>query len=616
MVRYIGLMMGLLMLSLSARADDPPATAAQSPETFTPAPLTELPDSVRQRQQERTDRLYDSIRVKTERRAVTRALYKTLFRRSRHRDTTEMARIINEEKELAPYTGKRIGTISIERLHPFDKDGNWLERTANNLHTLTRGSIIRRDLLFKEGDLFDAHTVARNKQLLQERPYISEVTVRVEEDALDSTQVNLVIRTRDSWTIDVDASLHSDSEFSFGLSEANLFGRGHNIRLETNLHYNDFGYGGNLIEYNIPNLRGSFYSFDLAAGRAFNTSIFKLAVEKPFLRPTDYEVGLSYHNDKREHYYIARDTVELIRERGWDAWGGYSFLVPKLQSSLYLSGRALHRHYNIRPIDTSPERHPALHDRDALLFEAGLYREAYYSANRIYGYGRREYITAGYLASLTGGYEWSEWGDSFYLGTTLRAGDFTSVGYLMGELSAGGFLGQGTGFQRSAVKAEMRWFSNLYAFRRTQVRQFLTLHYTGGWNRLEGADETIRFTKEHGLHILKEKVYGTSRLYLNGETVFFTPYEPLGFRLALFTFLEGGLIGMSDNPFRNDPFCALGVGVRMRNERLVFRTVQIRLGVAFGRHGWAESRYFHLSSEPSLSQYRYDPSRPEFLLYE
>lgn len=609
---HIVLLAGMLLLAPMVRADDPPK-AERSPEAFNPTDSIAVTDSL---QQARTERLYDSIRVKTERRAVTRALYKTLFRRSRHRDTTTVAQIINEESLLKPYEGRRIGRISIERLHPFDKDGNWLERTANNLHTLTRGSILRRDLLFREGDLLDAHTIARNKQLLQDRPYISEVVIRVEPDSIDTTLVNLILRTRDSWTIDVDASVHSGDEFSFGLSEANLFGRGHNLRLETNLNYRNFDYGGNVVEYNIPNIRGSFFSFDLEAGRAFNTSRLKVAVEKPFLRTTDYEVGALYHNDKREHYYITRDTTELIRERAWEVWGGYAHYLPSIRSSLFLTGRALQRRYTIRPDDTSADRHPALHDREAALVEMGLYREHYYSANKIYGYGRREYISSGYLASLTAGYEWGEWQDALYLGTTFRAGDFTDVGYLMGELSAGGFLEQGSGFRRSALKAELRWFSNLYAFRRTNVRQFFTLHYTQGWNRLEGADEVIHFTKRRGLNAFKEKVWGTSRLFFNGETVFFTPYEPLGFRLALFTFLDGGLIGMSDNPFRNDPFCSFGVGVRVRNERLVFRTVQIRLGVAFGRHGWVDSRYFHLSSEPALSQYRYDPTRPEFLLFD
>ena len=58
----------------------------------------------------------------------------------------------------------------------FDNGGNWLERTSNKLHYLTRDRVIRRDLLFGPGDRFDPQLVVRNKQLLRSRSYIADVT--------------------------------------------------------------------------------------------------------------------------------------------------------------------------------------------------------------------------------------------------------------------------------------------------------------------------------------------------------------------------------------------------------------------------------------------------------
>ena len=95
----------------------------------------------------------------------------------------------------------------------------------------------------------------------------------------------------------------------------------------------------------------------------------------------------------------------------------------------------------------------------------------------------------------------------------------------------------------------------------------------------------IRFTHDNGLQALKEYVTGTNRMILNTETVVFTPYQPLGFRIAVFGFADFGLIGYSPNIFKNDFFTSFGLGVRLRNERLVFNTVQIRLGIAFGKRG-------------------------------
>ena len=171
-------------------------------------------------------------------------------------------------------------------------------------------------------------------------------------------------------------------------------------------------------------------------------------------------------------------------------------------------------------------------------------------------------------------------------------------------------------WRRSAVDVDLRWFSNLLSVRRSRIRQFLSLNYTQGWNRGRGNDESIRFTTSNGLQMLDEYLIGTNRMVLNTETVFFTPYQPLGFRIALFGFADFGLIGYSSNIFRNDFVSTIGVGARLRNERLVFNTVQIQLGVALGKKGLLACDYFDLSNYTRLEQYRYRPTRPEIVPFE
>ena len=76
------------------------------------------------------------------------------------------------------------------------------------------------------------------------------------------------------------------------------------------------------------------------------------------------------------------------------------------------------------------------------------------------------------------------------------------------------------------------------------------------------------------------------------------------------------MIGYSPNIFKNDFFTSLGLGVRLRNERLVFNTIQIRLGIAFGKNGLVESEYFRLSNSTRMEQYRYRPTRPEIVEFK
>ena len=67
---------------------------------------------------------------------------------------------------------------------------------------------------------------------------------------------------------------------------------------------------------------------------------------------------------------------------------------------------------------------------------------------------------------------------------------------------------------------------------------------------------------------------------------------------------------------RDSFFTSFGLGVRLRNERLVFNTIQIRLGVAFGKRGLVESEYFRLSNPTRMEQYRYRPTRPEIVEFK
>lgn len=561
---------------------------------------------------ERNQRLYDSIASKTNRRAVPRLLYKLLFVKP-VLDTTLNGRVLDESRLLQPYAGKTIGNIDIERQQVFQPGGNWFERAGNKTHVQTRERVIRRDLLFRSGDKLDPELIVRNKQLLRSRSYIADAEVQVVPDSLDSTRVDLVIRTRDSWTITLDAALHGQGRTMVGLYDANILGTGNLLKFKTNFNRKDFTYHGNMVEYEIPNLLGSFFAADFSAGRDFYNTDLGFGLRKEFLRPTDYEVGITYSDVRSKRYMIEQDTSLLVKVRNLDVWGGRSRYLPSIRSSFFVTGRYSYARFNERP-PVSARYNPALHDQDALLMGAGLYREKFYTANMVYGFGTREYLAAGYKAELVGGYSWGEFNDEMYLGLTYKTGGFRAVGYIMGGVTLGSYIDLEDGtWRHSAVDVDLQWFSNLFLFRRSRIRQFLSLNYTQGWNRESGSDESIRFNRENGLQALKEHVIGTNRMVLNTETVVFSPYQPLGFRIAFFGFADFGLIGYSPNTFKNDFFTSFGMGVRIKNERLIFNTVQIRLGIAFGKHGLVESEYFRISNSMRMEQRRYRPTRPEIV---
>lgn len=564
---------------------------------------------------ERADRFYDSLRTKMGRRAAPRMIYRMLFVRP-ELDTTAGGRVLDERRLLEPYAGRRIARIRIESRPVFPSGDNWAERFGNKLHIQTREEVLRRDLLFAEGDRLDPELVVRNKELLRSRTYIAEVDVEVRPAADDTTAVEVTVLPRDNWSIGLDMDFRSGGRTMLGVYDANIFGTGNLLRLRTNFDRGDFSYGGNEVELEVPNLLGTFFGAHLLAGRSFYASTLDVELRKDFIRPTDFEAGISYADIKDKRYMREHDTTELVRSRRFDVWGGKSCYLPSIRSSIYFTGRYGRLRYGRRPpVDAS--YNPALHEQDALLVGAGLYRERFYSTSLLYGFGLREYLAAGYKAEVTSGYTWGEFSEDLYLGLTGRIGGFNSWGYMMGGFTLGSFIDMQSGaWTRSAVDVDLRWHSNLVRVRRTRIRQFLGLDYTEGWNRLEGADERIGFTDRNGLHALRAHTIGTTRMAFNTETVLFTPYQLLGFRFAFFGFGDFGTIGCDANPFRNTFFGTLGVGARIRNEHLAFHTIQIRLGIAFGRPGWVDARYLSLSGLSHDERIRYRPTRPEIVGFE
>lgn len=607
----------------AARPGDPPSPSYPSNPTDAPqtahreAPVSALavPDSLSMRAEERTQRLYDSIQSKTSRRRVPRLLYDLVFIRPM-RDTTASGRVVDESQPLERYADRTIGEITIDRQKVFEEGGNWFERAGNNLHVVTGERVIRRDLLFKPGQRLDPQSIVRSKQLLRSRSYISDADIIVTPDPEDSMRVNLLVRTRDSWTISIDAALHSGNRTMISISDNNIVGTGNRLKIKTNFDRGDFSYGGNMIEYGIPNVLGTFYTFDFIGGHDFLNETLSFSLSKDFYSPRDYAVGLSYSDIRSGNDMALGDSSPMVKNRNLDLWGGRSFSLRSIRSSIYGMARYNYSRFSERPW-VAPDFNPALHDRDMLLASAGLYREKFYSANMVYGFGVREYVATGYKAELVSGYSWGEFHDQMYLGLSYRRGGFHSWGYLMGGITLGSYIDLKSGkWRQSAVDVDLAWFSNLIAWRRNRIRQFLSFNYTQGWNRGTGSYEEIQFTSANGPQALSVEKTGINRMVANTETVLFTPFQPWGFRFAFFAFGDVGLLGYSPNIFKNNAFTSFGLGVRIKNERLIFNTIQIRIGIAFGKGGLVGSDYFNISNTTYLEQFRYRPMRPEIVGFQ
>jgi hypothetical protein len=126
--------------------------------------------------------------------------------------------------------GKRIASIQIEREEVFvEGEGpvSWFT-WANIFHWLTKKSVIRRELLFEEGDPYREARIEetmRNLRSLGIFAYVRIVPIKAE----DEDEVGVLVYTRDLWSLRIE----NDFQITGGvvnrllvqLTERNLFGR-------------------------------------------------------------------------------------------------------------------------------------------------------------------------------------------------------------------------------------------------------------------------------------------------------------------------------------------------------------------------------------------------------
>ena len=241
-----------------------------------------------------------------------------------------------EPTEPTELTGGEIDIIttdifSAEELADGPGAVRFLRRTMNSLHIETRDYVIRRELLFKEGDPFDPETLAETERNLRTLGYLIRVSV-VAVDTSVAGKVAVRIQTHETWTLktDLSFSLASDQTVRWGatLSETNFLG--HGVRLGVGVGQDE---------------NGSFVNFNFYQRRLFGT---RWLLD---LRLSDRSDGYQRHARIQRPFYTMSQSWGLLAE------GVSSELEPRY----YLS--------NAGPAGDDPTRAQSLYTRMQNRFE-------------------------------------------------------------------------------------------------------------------------------------------------------------------------------------------------------------------------------------------------------
>jgi len=180
--------------------------------------------------------------------------------------------------------GARIGTIRIHRLDIFDptdpKEDYRPYRFANRLHIVTREQVIRRELLFREGDPYRQDLIDETERNLRALNVIYHVRIRP-VDSHDGL-VDLEVSIQDTWTLRPSVRISrvgGDTASSFSFSELNLLGR---VKILQFNHRNEIDRSTTGLLYSDPRLIGSRLSLNASYNDNSDGVSRGLVLSRPF----------------------------------------------------------------------------------------------------------------------------------------------------------------------------------------------------------------------------------------------------------------------------------------------------------------------------------------------
>jgi len=573
-----------------------------------------------------SDRLYDTIRKKAARYSWTKKIHDLLVAGDHKKKSFENREIDEIFNPFEKHNGKVIDSIIIKQLQVFGpsltdtsyQNEFWYKEFGNFVHFPTNKSIIRENLLFSERDSIDPALLADNERILRSLRFIKDARIVVEEVPGKPGKVHLTVLTQDLWSKGFNVDLNSINAGQIELWDNNIFGIGHKLQGNIIFDYLKTGNPGIETFYNISNFQGTFIKSNFYYLNSFDTKRYGFEVQRDlFSYKTRYIGGLrvfkteTKENIQRKDTVLADVSLDFVNH---DFWLGHSFSLSsenpmfKKRTRLVLAGRYIRNRFFDGPY-VNERYNYAYHNNHTFLGSISFSRENFYESELIYDYGKTEDIPVGDLFTYTFGWEADEFFKRFYSGVRVKHGHFfDNFGYLSSSIGVGGFLYEQQ-IEQGVIDYQAKYISRLWHLSNLRIRQFFDIHYKRGIERFP--EERLRFDRVVDMRGFdNQSLYGNKKLVLRSETVAFSGMYYYGFRFAFFGFFDCGFIGSANKFILNNQLQpGFGIGMRMRNENLVFKTFQIRLSF-YPTLSNGDNFLFYISGERSLKSHRYIPSAP------
>jgi hypothetical protein len=545
---------------------------------------------------------------------------------------------VRKDLNFARYRGKKIRSITIKRLDfgraindTSNGFSNRLTKWANALHHKTREDVIINNLFFKPGDVLIPELLSDNERHLRDLDYIQDADIRIVRVIKDS--VDIVVETKDVLSIGGGYRMHNTRRMSLRFFEDNFAGLGHKFSLQSlfdNERIPKFGYGA---EYTARNIKGSFvdwYGGFLSFNKNINTGtqneqMIYTGMLRPLVNPYMKFTYAAEFADHRTFNVYPADTTYITDHnygfKNYDAWIGWNsgaFKIlgynPDNRLRTLIGLRLVKNDFETVPSKFSNRYSYLYADLEAVLASVSVFRQDFYKTQYVYGLGRNEDIPEGLDISFTTGWTKKANVQRPYIGLSVQRYFFTvTESYFNYGMKAGAYLHNGR-MEDINLLGNIDYFSRLRQMGSWNLRNFISGSIA--YQPRLVLNEPLSLQSDFGLKEWRSdtSLLGTTRATVKAESVFFTPWRLANFRFAPFLFVNASFFAPVDKTnLQSDIYSSVGAGLRIRNESLVFETIELR-GFFFPRKNFMGDHFrLEFNSHIRFKYNRQFIKKPDFI---
>ena len=505
---------------------------------------------------------------------------------------------------IATLEGKRIHSIKIDHKHfgsnlIVDKPltENALTRFANKLHSNTKENTIRKNLFFHENEILNPLVVAYNEKWLRDLPYIQDARIVAFPLISDTNSVDIYIVTKDIFPLGINLNIRSANAYETSIKTENINDAGNAFNINHSLDTKRSTKAGFGFDFTTRNIMGSFIDLNVGAKTFENnyannansaTNVF-IKANLPLLTPLSNFTGgiewslsrnnFAYPNSWTRNYYDSTLQYHLQR---FDAWIGYQIFNKSKQYSTnaprhFVQYRFFNNNYLSRPSNYLYQVDRNYENLIGHIVSYTLIQQKIIRTQYLYGFGRNEDLPSGKSLTFTSGHFMRELEKLPYAGIQFETYNMSKNEHFRHiNLNAGSCYFENQ-LQDIRLLASIEDISKIHYLKSGyRYRQIINLSFTETLKNKY--NEALLINSIYGIpQLYKEKIRGGTRISANWESIWYNSRSFYGFRSSPFAFANLTYIRKVGDPIATgDLYTSLGGGIRIRNESLIFGTIELK----------------------------------------